>query len=156
MSEPVRRSSPIRPFLAVFLPGAGLTVALGLLAVERAPDFAPAIVLGSGFLAFLVAVGRALAVTLGSPQGGRTGAVVRLLDLRRNRGRYALIFAVVAAVVAELALWLVAAPGAGAPGGWPLLVAFAVLFGVAWLLIGDVAGSPGTLRRALLAARSRG
>lgn len=155
MSEPARRSNPIRPFFAVFLPGCGLALALALLAEDRAPSFAPAIFLSSGSLAYLAAIGGALCVTLGSTEGDRTGRVIRLLDLRRNRTRYAFVFAVVAAASADLALRLIAALGAAAPGAWPFPIAFAVLFPVAWLLIGNAAGSPGTLRRALLGVRAR-
>lgn len=150
----MRSFHPIRLFVLSFLPGASSALLLGILAMASAPGLAPAVLLSFGFLAFALAVGRA-ASPPGPRRGGgdRAGPVLALLELRRNRCRYAFVFAVTAAGFAVLALRLAAAFGAGLPvaaNAGHLLLALAVLFVAAWIQIGEAACSTGAVRRAFL------
>ncbi len=150
----MRNFHPIRLFVLAFLPGATSALLLGVLATASAPGFAPAVLVSFGFLAFALAVGLAA-----SPPGLRRGGadrsvpVLALLAMRRNRCRYAFVFAVAAAGFAVLALRLVSAFGVEMPlatNAGHVLLTLAVLFVAAWIQIGEAACSRGAVRRALL------
>ncbi|OYX44278.1 MAG: hypothetical protein B7Z02_05860 [Rhodobacterales bacterium 32-67-9] len=79
--------------------------------------------------------------------------MLALLELRRNRCRYALVFAVSAAGFAVIALRFAVAVGIDLPlaiNAGHLLLTLAVLFVAAWIQIGEAACTKGAVRRALL------
>ena len=157
MSERVYRVSPLHVFLGVFVPGGALAVILGLLAVIRLPSYAFILLQGLVLVAFIVAVGAATAaVTGGHVRSEGQGAVGQLLELRRNRLRYAGFFALIAVGSTEIAIALLAYAGIGTPavnGVGAVLARLAVFFVVAWLLISEAAGTPEALRRVLRGER---
>jgi hypothetical protein len=158
MSERVYRVSPLYVFLGFFLPGGALAVILGLLAVVRLPFYATMLLQGLVLLAFVVAVGAATASVTGHHvRTEGQGPVLRLLDLRRNRMRYAGLFAVIAVASTEIAIALLAQFGVETPGSYgagAVLARFFIFFVVAWLLISEAAGTPDAMRRALLGERA--
>lgn len=158
MSERVYRVSPFYVFLGFYLAGGGLALMLGLLAVSRVPSYAAFLMQGLVLLAFVIAVGAATSVATSVPShGAEKGSVVRLLEFRRNRVRYAASFAVIAVASTEVALALLALAGVETPGrsgAGAVLVRFCVFICVAWLLISEIAGTPEALRRALLRERA--
>lgn len=154
MTGTMRTFHPIRLFVLSFLPSASSALLLGVLATASAPGLAPAVLLSFGFLAFALAVG----VAASPPGPGRAGTrgagpVLALLELRRNRCRYAFVFAVAAAGFAVLSFRLAAAFGIDLPiaanAGHGLL-ALAVLFVAAWIQIVEAACSRAAVRRAFL------
>lgn len=152
MSETSRAACVLRLFLLFFVPGGGLALLLAFLAAPRIPGYAGMILLGIGFLAFVIATGAATACSLACAGRGGAEPVLRVLDLRRNRGRYAFLFAVTAAATVDLALRLALSLGIDAPeaaGPLAFFGAVALLFVVAWIMIGDRAGTTQTLLRAL-------
>lgn len=158
MSGRVYRVGLLHVFLGVFVPGGALAVVLGLLAVIRLPSYAFILLQGLVLMAFIVAVGAATAaVTGGHVRNEGQGAVGRLLEFRRNRLRYAGLFALIAVGSTEVAIALLAYAGVGTPelnGAGAVLARFAVFFVVAWLLISEAAGTPEALRRALRGERA--
>lgn len=152
MSETSRAACVLRLFLLFFVPGGGLALLLAFLAAPRIPGYAGMILLGVGFLAFVIATGAAMACSLACVGRGGTEPVLRVLDLRRNRGRYAFLFAVTAAASVDMAVRLALSLGIDSPeatGPLAFLGVVTLLFIVAWLMIGDRAGTTQTLLRAL-------
>mgnify|MGYP003378955821 CR=1 FL=1 len=81
--------------------------------------------------------------------------VEAMLALRRNRGRYALVFALMGVAAGSGA---VAASGLGAALSLSFghgLLALALGFVSAWLILGEAACSQSAIRRALLGGRER-
>jgi hypothetical protein len=158
MSERVYRVSPLHVFLGVFVVGGALAVILGLLAVTRLPSYAFILLQGLILVAFIVAVGAATAsVTGGHVRTGGRGPVGQLLELRRNRLRYAGLFALFAVGSTEIAIALLTYAGVATPGingAGAVLARFVVFFFLACLLISEAAGTPEALRRALLGERA--
>lgn len=125
--------------------------------MRNAPGLAPIVFLSLGFVAFALAVGRAASPLEDASQRGRFTAIEALLHLRRNRSRYALIYAVVGTVLAVAILRGLAAFGFDVPlevGKGVVAQMLAVLFVAAWALINDIACSNDAMRRALLGANS--
>ncbi len=155
--EAMRNFYPLRSFILYFLPGAFFAVLLGLLAMPSAPGLAPTLLLSFGFLAYALAVGSAT-----SPSGpfrsgsDRAGPVLAILALRRNRCRYAFVFALAAAGFGAMAQQVAKAVGMPLPvvvNAGHLALTLAVLFIAAWVQIGEAACSQGAIRRALLGNR---
>lgn len=149
---------PLRPiciFMCVFIPAGGLAVLLGVTAATSTPDLAPALLLSFGFLAFTVGVSAAARAPARGHAPGQGERVLAILDLRRNRARYALAFALLALAAAGLAAVLI---GSALPlrisAGHAALTAV-ILFVAAWLTIGEAACSQAAIRRALLRERRR-
>lgn len=146
---------PIRIFLFWLLPGQAAAAAVARLASASAPALAPAVLLSLGFLAFAAAVSAAARPPRRSPAADREDAVLALLGLRRNRGRYAFVFALFgvgsgAAALAASGLWGDMVP---TPGHAALALALACLS--AWLILGEAACSQAAIRRALLSEVER-
>jgi hypothetical protein len=146
---------PIRLFLVWLLPGQAVAAAIAGLAAASTPALAPAVLLSLGFLAFAVAVSAAARPPHRAPATDRQDAVLAVLDLRRNRGRYALVFALMGVAAGSGA---VAASGLGAALSLSFghgLLALALGFVSAWLILGEAACSQSAIRRALLGGRER-
>lgn len=142
------RMRPVRLFLLWALPGQAAAAAIARLACESAPVLAPAVFLSLGFLALALAVSAAVRPEP-RPATGHD-AVLGVLLLRRNRGGYALGFALLGVgagtgAMAAAGLWDVLMPTPG-----HLLLALALAYLSAWLLIGEAACSQAAIRRALL------
>ncbi|MEZ5779424.1 MAG: hypothetical protein R3E44_13775 [Paracoccaceae bacterium] len=137
---------PIRLFLARFLPGAGLALVLALVVSPVRPSFGPPLLSVLGLIVFARAVSSVACPSLGprrDPMGVQPIAVI--LALRRHQLRYAVTFSLCGAAAFSLAgaaLPVAFGAGAGALGA-------AVLFLVAWGLIGSTACSPDAIRKAL-------
>ncbi|WP_108852446.1 hypothetical protein [Albidovulum aquaemixtae] len=126
--------------------------------MRNAPGLAPAVLLALGFLAFALAVGRASAPPGDAAQRGRFHAIERLLLLRRNRARYAFVFAAAGTVLATATLVGFAGIGTEIPlhaGLGLVLQMLAIFFVAAWVLIGEVACTHDAIRRALKEAREQ-
>lgn len=144
------RSLPV--FLAWLLPGEALASLLARLAADSAPALAFVALLSLAFLAFALAVSAAARAALGAERG----TVIAVLCLRRNRARQALGFAL-AGVAAGTAAVLAAGPAvlvAMRPGH--AVLAFALAFVAAWLILGEAVCSQAAIRRALLREVERG
>ncbi|MGB5836230.1 MAG: hypothetical protein WBH14_04195 [Albidovulum sp.] len=150
--------SSVRHFLIYFVPGSALALVLGTLSMESAPGLAPIVLLTLGFAAFAVAVGRAASLPSHKSGRGRMRAVEALLELRRHRLRYALVFSLAGTSLTGTALLAIAGAGydvpmVASPGLFIQVVA--TLFVVAWVLIGETACTNDAIRRALVAHRDR-
>lgn len=159
MFEYQRRVCVVGLFLLFYLPGGGLTLVLGILTVSDWPDLAALVCAGAGLLAFVLALGVAILPVVNGSGGEGNEPVLRLLDLRRNRGRYAFILSVAAAAPADLALRAASMLGLDAPvlsGAGAFLGVVTVLFALAWLLIGEAAGTPQALHRVLRRLKKAG
>lgn len=149
---------PVLVFLALYLPGGGAALGLGLWAAAQAPNLALAIQLGLGTLVFAVAVDCASECCLRGP--GSLPLIQRILHLRRNRRRHALAFALLGAALAgaaDLCAGLCGAEIALRAGPGRIVLAAALLFPLALAVIDAASSRPGLIRRALdqaLAARS--
>lgn len=145
---------PIRHFLAWIVPGQALAALVAALAAPGSPDLAPAILLTLGFLGYAVAVSAAARAPRGKGRRG-DAAVIAVLDLRRNRSRYALAFAVLGVLAGAAALYISGLGAAIAAGAGHVALALALGYVSSWLIIGEAACSQVAIRDALLNGRER-
>ena len=142
----VRSLYPALAFLTFYLPAGAFSLTLILWVGAHAPALAPAVQLFLGALAFALAVVAAAECCL---LRGYAGPLIqRLLHLRRDRMRLALLFAILGAVPAGAAdlFGVSMALGAG-PGR--IGVAVVMLSPLAWLILGAICARGDLMRRAL-------
>jgi hypothetical protein len=137
-------ATPIRAFFVCFLPSASLALIATRLAAQADPSNAQLFHLTLVFFAFALSVAIAARCTTDqASRRGRVASVLELLDLRRNRHRYAFIFAVTAASIAEAALHVCSLLGVHLVSP-ATITEFAVillmLFAAAWVQIGQSVG----------------
>lgn len=137
---------PALAFLTFYLPAGAFSLTVTRWAGVHAPSLAAAVQLVLGALAFGLAVAAAAECCLLSRYGG--SLIERLLHLRRDRMRLALLFAILGAVPAGAAdlFGVSMALGAG-PGR--IGVAVAMLYPLAWLILRALCARGDLMRRAL-------
>lgn len=136
-----------------FVPGAVLSLTICAMLARWFPGFPPLVLPLAGFVAFAIAVGVAADPPRAfGPRQERIESVLGLLELRRNRTRYAFVFAVAAAVFAEIGLRMAGSLGIAIPfdgNALELAVTAGLLFAAAWIQIGRSACSSDAIHRAL-------
>lgn len=141
---------PVLAFLALYLPAGALALGLAAWALPDAPVLAPLIQIVLGAAAFAVAVEGAADCCLWRRAG--VPLIQRILHLRRNRGRYSAVFAMLGAALgggAEIVAGIGGIPLALQGGPLGMALAAAVLFAVAWLILGSAGARHGLIHRAL-------
>jgi hypothetical protein len=141
---------PVLAFLAIYLPAGAIALGLGLCAAPHAPLIAAVLQIGLGAFAFAVAVDGAANWFLRRP--GHRPLIQRILHLRRNRLRFALVFALLGASVAGLADLCAGACGitlAASAGPGRIAVGTILLFALASVIIGSAGDRQSLIRRAL-------
>jgi hypothetical protein len=142
----VRSLYPALAFLAFYLPAGVFSLTVTRWAGVHAPALAPAVQLFLGALAFALAVVAAAECCL---LRGYAGPLIqRLLHLRRDRMRLALLFAILGAVPAGAADLYGASMALGAGPG-RIGVAVVLLYPLAWLILGAICARGDLMRRAL-------
>lgn len=141
---------PLAAFLGLYLPAGSLALGLGHLTSAQSPGYAAAIQIVVGTLAYALAVEGAAEWGLRHPC--TAPLIDRILNLRRKRLRYALGFGLIGAVLAAGAEMSARSAGldtAYSAGPLRIGLAAALLFALAWIIIGTAGGRPGLIHRAL-------
>lgn len=141
---------PLAAFLVLYLPAGSLALGLGHLTSAQSPGLAAAIQIVAGTLAYALAVEGAAEWGLRHPCAAPL--IDRVLNLRRKRLRYALGFGLIGAVLAagaEISARSAGLATAYSAGPLRIGIAAAVLFAVAWVIIGMAGGRAGLIHRAL-------
>ena len=141
---------PLVAFLALYLPVGALALGLGHLTSAQSPGFAAAIQILVGTAAYVLAVEGAAEWGLRHPCAAPL--IDRILHLRRNRLRYAFGFGLIGAALAagaEIAVRSVGLATAYSAGPLRIGIAAALLFALAWIIIGMAGGRTGMIHRAL-------
>ncbi|HQU68260.1 MAG TPA: hypothetical protein PLI43_08665 [Albidovulum sp.] len=141
---------PLAAFLVLYLPAGALALGLGHLTSAEAPGFAAAIQIVLGTLAYGLAVEGAAEWGLRHPCAAPL--IDRILHLRRSRFRYAMSFGLIGAALAAGAEMSARSAGlvtAYSAGPVRIGIAVAVLFVLAWVIIGLAGGRAGLIHRAL-------
>lgn len=143
----------MRAFALIFLPAAFAAGAQGVALSQAAPGLAMVLALLLLLAGFVLAV---LAAAKGRPGAGRS-TVRHVLAMREGRlvlaGRFAAI-GTAAALAVRAGTVMIGRPLWPEAGAAAAALTFALLFVVAWLVIGEAACTGRAIRRALIDERS--
>lgn len=149
--QPSRSSCiPVLAFLTLCLPAGASAFGLAAWVQPNAPALAPPIQAVLGTAAFAVAVEGAADCCLW--RSGRLPLIQRILHLRRNRLRYAILFAILGATATGAAEILAARfgiPLAIQAGPSGMALAAVLLFAIGWVILGSAGARHGLIHRAL-------
>lgn len=141
---------PLAAFIALYLPAGALALGLGRLTSAGSPGFATVVQRVAGIAAYALAVEGAAEWGLRHPCAAPL--IDRMLNLRRNRCRYALGFGLIGAVVVAVADLSARRLGLDTPSGAGLLrigMTAAIMSALAWAILGAAGGRRDLMHRAL-------
>lgn len=141
---------PLAAFLALYMPAGALALGLGHLTSAQSPGLAAAVQLVVGTGAYALAVEGAAEWGLRHPCAAPL--IDRILHLRRNRLRYALVFGLIGAALAagaDMSVRHLGMDTAYSAGPLRIGIAAALLFALAFVIIGMAGGRAALIHRAL-------